>query len=193
MIDIVCLTLLGTFRWKPGIGDPHLMGWVTVTAYLAAAYLCYRAGRGGIGEQLPPRVARIWYGLAVLLLALGINKQLDLQLLIRDLGKFALDAFAWQGKRHLIQSIYIGLVACGGMAIVGLLAWWARGAWRTVGGAFAGCVFLLCFVVVRAASLHLANLWLTCPFCSTDVSRLLELGGIAVIAASAAMNVRKRV
>ena len=127
-----------------------MMGWVTVTAYLAAAYLCYRAGRGGIGEQLPPRVARIWYGLAVLLLALGINKQLDLQLLIRDLGKFALDAFAWQGKRHLIQSIYIGLVACGGMAIVGLLAWWARGAWRTVGGAFAGCVFLLCFVVVRA-------------------------------------------
>jgi hypothetical protein len=33
-------------HWEPGIGDPTFVGWVTVVAYVIAAYLCWRAARG---------------------------------------------------------------------------------------------------------------------------------------------------
>lgn len=32
--------------WAPGIGDPNVMGWITVVAYLSVAYLCFAVHRG---------------------------------------------------------------------------------------------------------------------------------------------------
>ena len=32
-------------RWVAGIGDPSVMGWVTVAVYFATAFLCFRASR----------------------------------------------------------------------------------------------------------------------------------------------------
>ena len=32
-------------RWRPGIGDPTFMGWLTVVAYFTASLLCCMAGR----------------------------------------------------------------------------------------------------------------------------------------------------
>ena len=37
-------------RWVPGIGDPSLMGWLTVVAYFVTAFLCYRASRKANGQ-----------------------------------------------------------------------------------------------------------------------------------------------
>jgi hypothetical protein len=70
-------------HWSPGIGDPSAMGWVTVALYLAAAWLCFRSARSsrildryGSHARWEPR---LWALFVVVLLALGINKQLDLQ------------------------------------------------------------------------------------------------------------------
>src|SRR5882672_1117833 len=35
--------------WSPGIGDPTVMGWLTVAAYFAASWLCVRAFRRAHG------------------------------------------------------------------------------------------------------------------------------------------------
>ena len=43
-------------RWSPGIGDPTVMGWLTVVAYLAAAWLCLRAFM--VEKAGPPRPYR---------------------------------------------------------------------------------------------------------------------------------------
>ena len=32
-------------HWRPGIGDPTFMGWLTVVAYFTAVPLCWMAGR----------------------------------------------------------------------------------------------------------------------------------------------------
>jgi hypothetical protein len=69
-------------RWSPGIGDPTVLDWVTVAAYLTVAVLCWwwagalRHGAGGAGQA-----RRIVYsrGLALLMLIRGLNKQLDLR------------------------------------------------------------------------------------------------------------------
>src|SRR4051812_36744366 len=68
--------------WRPGIGDPTPIGWLTVAAYFVAAWLCWRTGqqetrlkRNGLSGLRP----RFWYFLSAVLCLLGVNKQLDLQ------------------------------------------------------------------------------------------------------------------
>ena len=70
-------------HWSPGIGDPSVMGWVTVALYLVAAWLCFLCSRRSrvlarraSGARWEPR---LWGLFALFLLALGVNKQLDLQ------------------------------------------------------------------------------------------------------------------
>jgi hypothetical protein len=71
-----------SFQWQPHIGDPTLLGWLTVVAYLLAAIACtvcaWRADAIFEGEHVWQH-RLIWGGMAVGLLFLGINKQLDLQ------------------------------------------------------------------------------------------------------------------
>ena len=40
-------------HWKPGIGDPNVMGWITLAAYVVAGALCIRAAAKTSGA-LPP-------------------------------------------------------------------------------------------------------------------------------------------
>ena len=52
-------------RWRPGIGDPTVLGWVTVAAYLAAAWACGVAARhepmpDGTPTPRLPAVSRFW-------------------------------------------------------------------------------------------------------------------------------------
>ena len=78
-------------RWHLGIGDPDAIAWCIVVAYAVAAALagwaCLTARRGArlaaaprsAGSGEPRVMARCWLVVAIVLLGLGINKQLDLQ------------------------------------------------------------------------------------------------------------------
>ena len=72
-------------RWAPGIGDPTVVGWVTVVVYAAVAFLCLSA-RNNVAMHEGRRVRTLWLGLGILLVILGINKQLDLQSLFTQVG-----------------------------------------------------------------------------------------------------------
>src|ERR1041384_5677187 len=49
-------------RWRPGIGDPTFIGWFTVVAYFATAYLCWRAAGN---SQYQRKIRWFWNGLAI--------------------------------------------------------------------------------------------------------------------------------
>src|SRR5215204_4654788 len=81
-------------RWHVGIGDPTLIGWVTVAGYFlgaSVAFLAYRSCRSE-GQRFDPARAReggnqrllasFWLLACITLTALGINKQLDMQTLL---------------------------------------------------------------------------------------------------------------
>ena len=65
-------------RWRPGIGDPTVLGWATVAAYGVGMVFCVLAARRS-RRNVGDRVAPLWWFLAAMMLVLGINKQLDLQ------------------------------------------------------------------------------------------------------------------
>jgi hypothetical protein len=68
------------FRWSPGIGDPTFFGWLTVALYLVTAYACWRVARQLRSANRDDRSeTAVWAAVAMMFVALGINKQLDLQ------------------------------------------------------------------------------------------------------------------
>ena len=95
------------------VGDPTVLGWATFILYLLAAWLSFRSAKTGRTE---PEFARSWRVLALLLLLLGLNKQLDLQTSLFALGRrLATAAGIYEHRRSIQLAFFIGLM-------VGLIA-----------------------------------------------------------------------
>jgi hypothetical protein len=198
--------------WAPGIGDPTVVGWITVVAYLVAAGLCLRVYRrlpapaaafgalvGAVVALVPvfwaitgrarrlatlpahARLRGLWLSLAILLLLLGINKQLDLQTALTEVGRILAHREGWYERRRVVQLALIVCVllagACGLRAIVLL----TRGSLRSMRAVLAGTLALVCFVVIRAASFHHVDILLGLRLGGLKANWILELGGIAFV------------
>lgn len=178
-------------HWVAGIGDPSVIGWLTVLMYAFSALLCATAAWRS--SALPPS-QRFWLVLVVLLLALGVNKQLDLQSWLTAYGRDLALAQGWYARRQWVQLVFI--VTIGLLALVGLL-WLRHGLadlWRRHRLACWGLVTLLCFVLMRAASFHHIDLLLHLHWGPVSGNGLLENTGLVLIAAGAVqVHTRSRV
>ena len=185
--------------WRPGIGDPTFLGWFTVFAYFAAAAPCWLAWRHERNFTRDPLTARaaaflrphVWLGLSVLLVLLGFNKQLDLQSAIGWYGRRIATYQGWYEYRRILQGIFVVLLALGCLAGAGALAWHLRASLRRYLPALLGTIFLLGFIVIRAASFHHVDVALADDSAGIRFNGILELGGIAAVA-GAALVILKR-
>jgi len=176
-------------RWRPGIGDPTFIGWFTVFAYFGAAVLCWRAGAAGLHG---PKVRWFWNGLAILLVLLGINKQLDFQTELTFLGRDFAKSTGLYEDRRIVQAIFIMLIAFGGMVVTAGLFWIYRKELKRLGMALAGVGFLMTFIVIRAASFHHVDRFLLSTIGGMRMNWFFELGGIAAIAWPAWQTIKHR-
>src|SRR5262245_10609472 len=114
--------------WRPGIGDPTPMGWATVVAYLLAAVACGWAAVEDrrVGRRTGRGRPAFWWILAVLLLLLGINKQLDLQTWFTTVGRRVAREQGWYARRKEYQTALIKAIAAGGLLGLLLLGWCFR-------------------------------------------------------------------
>lgn len=171
-----------TGRWAPGIGDPTVMGWLTVLAYLGAATLA-------LVNLLAARRTRLpwiyWAVVAALMALLALNKQLDLQTWFTQLGRDLALAQGWYAQRRIVQAGFIVVLACGA-ASVSVLLWhrWRRH-WQGYRLSAVGVTLLLAFIVIRAATFHHIDEWLGWGLAGLKLNHLLELGAIGLIAAGA--------
>lgn len=175
----------GNGAWQPGIGDPTFVGWFTVFAYLATCVLCILCAKKTF--RIPDRYQLhhyhwFWWGLALLFLLLGINKQLDLQTWFTITAKkFALTS-GWYGDRRLFQGLFIGWLIFG---LSAFLAWFKK-YFRRMGKEFKlilyGLAFLSAFIVIRATSFHHVDQLLHVNLLGFKMNWILELGGIIYIA-----------
>ena len=178
-------------RWRPGIGDPTFMGWLTVAGYFTAALLCWVAGRSdqrAHPQSGYPRQPRLWFGLALLLMLLCVNKQLDLQTWFTLTLKSAAQAEGWYEQRRVFQAAFIGALTM--LSIVGLaiLRIMVRKNLRQTSLAWIGAVFLTCFVLIRAASFHQVDQMIGLRVGGLKLNWVLELGGITCIGLGAWRN-----
>ncbi len=146
------------FQWGlPMIlmGDPTLEGWTITGVYALAAVCCFAAGRrerrGGAGSD---RFPRFWFLLGVVLLALTVNKQLDLHGGVTAVGREVAMTTGLDDHRRTLQALFI--------AGVGVCLFIAAGAILRSAGrrplrfplACAGIAMLVSFILLRAASFH---------------------------------------
>jgi 4-amino-4-deoxy-L-arabinose transferase-like glycosyltransferase len=174
------MDLLLKIRWRPVIGDPSPMGWFTVVAYALAAFLAWRVRTQNRDRN------RVWLGVTVLLGLLCLNKQLDLQSLVTDIGReFARFFGEYENRRGFQKFFIIAVLAV--VAIFGpLFAWKYRAFLKGHKLLAAGLVFLLTFIVVRAISFHHMDVFLkTSRMGGIKMNWVLELTGIGLVALAA--------
>ncbi|WP_309610239.1 hypothetical protein [Sphingomonas sp.] len=130
---------------------------------------------------------RFWSAVALLLVALGINKQLDLQSLLTTVARNLAHAQHWYDQRRTYQTLFIALLV--GLCLITVLFLWRRTRRSSgpVRAALVGIVVLLGFIAVRAASFDHVDALLMDRIGGWRLNWLLELGGIALIGLPAAV------
>lgn len=166
--------------WSPQIGDPTIVGWLTVVAYALTAILSAL-----VFVQQSGRQRLFWFGLMVLLSALAINKQLDLQSALTAAGRCLALAQGWYEERQSVQLIFILSVVLISLFVALLLAWYLRRAFKRIWLALIGVMVLMAFVVIRAAGFHHFDRFIGYEFANVQMNWLMELGGISLIAVNA--------
>jgi len=119
------------------------------------------------------------------MLALGVNKQLDLQTALGELGRGMAHAEGWYEVRRPVQVAFILLVLSVGVWGLRALFQLAAGQTGGVNQVLWGAVFLACFVAVRASSFHHVDEMLGWTWSGVRLNAFLELGGIAFVLAGA--------
>lgn len=173
------------YGWSPEIGDPSLLGWLTVIAYFLASALCLRAARG------EPDSASAWRAIAVALAVLGVNKQLDLQSLITVVGRELARTEGWYDRRRQVQYLFVLVIGVLALGLSTAILVRLRGRSRQIQAASAGFALLAAFVCIRAASFHHVDRFLKSAMLGVRFNWILELAGIGIIAL-AALGASKR-
>lgn len=177
-------------RWAPGIGDPTILGWVTVFAYFTAAYLCWTAARtahakaqGEVNAQTARdqrTISRFWMLSVAIMVLLGINKQLDLQSLFTEVARDLSRAQGWYEERRRYQVAFVAAIGVIGLIATSALAFALRRVLRRVMGGLLGLGLIVSFVVIRAASFHHIDILLM-DLGPVRLNWIIELSGIGLI------------
>ena len=179
-------------NWSPGIGDPTPIGWVTVALYVLSAWMCYRVIRleFDLRDVLEPEEKWLWWMFVVGLVLLGINKQLDLQSSLTEMGRMIAVYQGWYETRREMQVWFIASVGALGVLMSLLVAFLARRSPMATRITLVGCVLLLAFVFIRAASFHHFDLLINHVVGGVRVNWVFEIGGLLVIGLGARLRAR---
>lgn len=165
-------------RWHPGIGDPTWTGWLTVLMYCAAAVCAVRQYRKHRKLGID---AKFWLLLIVLLVFLGINKQLDLQSWFTEVMKQNAMAHGWYSHRHTYQYIFVVVVGFAMLLLLLLLRLRLAASWRRFRLTWLGLVLLGGFIIVRMASFHHVDILINQHVLGIKLNALLELSALLLV------------
>lgn len=192
-IDIHETSQLVQIHWSPGIGDPTFVGWLTVVMYFVAFLFCVAcAKRSGIKPSTGNSNAQstFWWCIALALLLLGINKQLDFQTLITEAGRMFATRQGWYEHRKSVQVVFIAGIICCSLYVF-IMTWMAHPKiWEENWLTLVGLIFLVSFIFIRAISFHKIDMFLGLKLSEFKMNWLLELGGIVCIWMSAAIKLK---
>ena len=191
------LETLARYGWSFGIGDPYPMGWIIFVGYFIASALCLRKGvsiRPSSGGRDDAKERIMWFGLCVMMLLLGLNKQLDLQVLLRAVGRMIAHSQGWFDMRREVQKVFLVVIAVVGTASLAIVFGYLRR--QMVRNIFVvvGILLAVSFILIRAASFsHVdvipAGLRAVSP---RNMKYILESSGIVCICYAALSNRYKR-
>ena len=186
--------VMDTQYWILGANDSGAASWITAIAYLVVAILCSSNGKMATHaeHQTWASLRTFWYGVAGLMVFLGINKQLDLQTPFLSAARIMAQAEGWYSSRRLVQWVFLGCLAAAGMVLLTWASWRLKRNWRKYALVYLGITLLIAFVIIRGSPLqHISHIL------GFDVSGIsgkrymLELSGILCIGIGAVVARKK--
>ena len=170
-------------QWAGRLGDTTFWGWLITLFYgiatIAAVYYVIILSRSHATEK-----KILWICITVVLIVFGINKQLDLQILLTIAGRAVASAQGWLAYRRVVQKIFaVGIFGSIGMA--GIVAlWYTRRVLVKSWLELLGTAILLGFVLIRTASMSHVNKAIR--FEQNRISHIhaIELLGLLIILAA---------
>ena len=175
-------------HWVPSIGDPTIIGWVTVIIYFFVALLCFNSYRSTKSIALDTNHTsnkKFWLFLTLFLIALGINKQLDLQTLFTHLGRSISIEQGWYSNRHIVQVTFIILIGLIGTTGLIFLFKTYKNTVSEIKIVLMGCMILFSFILIRASSFHHMDIFINFKLFGAKMNWVLELGSLTIIGAGA--------
>ena len=180
--------------WRPGIGDPTWIGWITVVAYVVAIFSCWRTAllarekNGGIKSEPPA----MWFASVVILFLFGVNKQLDLQTAFIQFGGQVALHEGWYEHRRQVQIIFVmllGVALALALIMVGRKQqpFFQRHPLILIGG-----VFLAAFTFLRAAIFNHADEFVGVNMGEGEWMASLELIGIGCFIVASVKAAKER-
>jgi hypothetical protein len=186
------------FEMHNDAGHLTALGWTMFGFYLVAALLSFRAAASArsqssavrnqqsvVNGQWSSSSGRVWLWLGVVLAVLGLNKPLDLQTWIIQLGRRIAGAEHLTAYRtELYVLFFLGFM----LAIIALFAVVARRLREPIGRfvrqfplAAVGCVLVCAYIVIRAADIDRVDLMLGFDLERIPFLWLLEAGGLLLV------------
>jgi hypothetical protein len=166
---------------QPGVSiiraAPHVL-------YFLAALGCWITARtlsSGEFAAGGTKEVRAWRWIAVTFVALGINKQLDLQTALTEVGRALANFQGWYDQRQSVQVAFIVLITIICLTAAVVLVRWARQAPSATWLALIGFISVICYVLIRAASFHHIDRFIGAEILGLRWNWILEIGGISVV------------
>lgn len=181
-------------NWSPGIGDPTPAGWITVALYIWAAWMSLRVLRRHHLQRLTLSTNEhiIWRLFFAGMIALGINKQLDLQSAFTEGLRLLATQQGWYESRRQFQQAFIAAVPVIGLTLLAAMATMVWSAPAPTLYASVGVVGLLVFVAIRASSFHHVDEMLGWRLAGFRLNWILEMGSLLLIGWGARKRARIR-
>lgn len=165
-------------------GHLTALGWTTLALYLAASLVSFRAAVV-CRSQDSATTRRAWVWLGVILAVLGLNKEIDLQTLLIELGRqlaFSEHLYKYRLQFHTVFFLGFVLLLVGWLTVT-LLRSPAKiqRLVRQLPLVAIGCASICAYIVIRAASIDHVDQILGFDFEHIPFLWLLEAGGLLLI------------
>ncbi len=172
------------------------LGWAAFALYLTAALLSFGAARASARRQSAAargqgssETGRLWFGLGVMLAALGLNKPLNLQTRLIELGRHLagranLSAHATGLHLVFFLGFVLLVIALGSVIRFRFAAPLGRFARRQPLAA-AGCALIFIYILIRAVSIDRVDQMLGFNLDQSPCLWMLEAGGLLLLIAQA--------
>ena len=118
------------------------------------------------------------------LVVLGFNKQLDLQILFEEIGRWMADHYGWYDQRREVQFLFVGIffALLAATTVVLLII---RERLPELGFTLMGVELILAFIALRAATLEHVRMIPPHPWVPVPGRAVLEFSGIVIAGAGA--------
>lgn len=178
------------YRWKLGIGDPTIEGWLICTLYFIGFILSLKKS---IHVKDNCTIShKTWTFVSLILLFLSLNKQLDLQTLISDTGRAIAINLELMEQRHIFKQAFILVLALFGIIFLIRYKENVVSFNKNYHLAFVGMVTLITFVFLRAISFHIFSDTLNNTLKSYHFFKALELTSILILLLSILISDTKK-